>query len=91
MEIQHGKNSDNAMFYIEKDNELLAELYYVQQGDRIMIEHTEVSEKLAGKGAGKKLVDAAVAYAREQHLKVVPMCAFAKKVMERSDEYKDVL
>jgi len=38
----------------------------------MIIEHTEVSEKLANKGVGKELV-AAVNYAREQNFKIRPL------------------
>ena len=55
------------------------------------IEHTEVSDALAGQGVGRKLVDAAVAWARAERVKVTPQCPFARKVIEREPAMRDVL
>jgi uncharacterized protein len=59
--------------------------------DRIIIEHTEVSDILRGKNIGKQLVTGAVAYARKNNLKIVPLCPFAKSVFEKVKEFQDVL
>ncbi|MBC7388416.1 MAG: N-acetyltransferase, partial [Opitutaceae bacterium] len=68
-----------------------AEIQYVlEKDDRLIIQHTFVPESLSGKGIGKLLVDKTVQYARDHHLKVVPVCSFAKKIME-ADTYQDVL
>lgn len=93
MEIQHESNSSKGAFYIEIDGERLGEMTYTKAGDdRIIIDHTEVSDKLRGKGAGVQLVKASVLYAREKGLKIIPLCPFAKSVFERKhEEYKDVL
>jgi uncharacterized protein len=50
-----------------------------------------VSDKIAGKGVGKQLVDAAVEFARANGHKIKPFCPYAKKVLERTKEYTDVL
>lgn len=64
---------------------------YVWSGeDKIIIDHTEVSEKLGGKGIGKQLVHKAVEMAREKHIKIL-LCPFAKKVFDKTEDYKDVL
>jgi predicted GNAT family acetyltransferase len=55
------------------------------------IEYVEVNPSLRGKGVGKQLVDAAVAWAREQGRRVEPLCSYARAVMSRSKEYDDVL
>lgn len=59
--------------------------------DTIIIDHTEVSEALKGKGAGKQLVTAAVEYARQNGIKIIPLCPFARSVFEKVREYHDVL
>lgn len=70
----------------------LAEMTFSMAGDRLLIiDHTEVSDALRGKGAGKQLVEAAVLYAREKKLKVMPLCPFAKAVFEKTKSYHDVL
>lgn len=65
---------------------------YVMAGPAIMIiDHTEVSSSLKGQGVGKQLVAKGVAFARERHLTVVPLCPFAKAEFEKHAEYGDVL
>lgn len=92
MEIKHRLVGNKGLFFIEENGEMLAEMTYSKAGDtRIIIDHTEVSDKLKGKGAGKQLVAAAVEHARKNKLKVLPLCPFAAAVFEKTPEYNDVL
>ena len=59
--------------------------------EMIIIDHTEVSDRLRGKGAGLQLVTAAVDYARENKIKILPLCTFAKSVFDRTPTFHDVL
>lgn len=65
---------------------------YVWAGDdKFIIDHTEVYPEFGGRGFGRKLVDAAVEFARENNLKIIPLCPYAKGVFDKTDEIKDVL
>ncbi|WP_372634812.1 GNAT family N-acetyltransferase [Fodinibius sp.] len=55
------------------------------------MDHTEVSDKLRGENIGKTLVEHAVNHARKNDLKVIPLCPFAKSVIERDESLQDVL
>ncbi|QDP86109.1 N-acetyltransferase [Chryseobacterium sp. SNU WT5] len=55
------------------------------------ITHTEVDQEFGGKGLGKELVKAVVEYAKDNHYKIIASCPYAKKTMERTPEFKDVL
>jgi len=57
----------------------------------MVIKHTEVREELRGKNAGYRLVHAAVAYARTNNIKIVPLCPFARSVFKKKLEFADVL
>jgi len=59
--------------------------------DKFIIDHTEVNPDFAGQSVGKKLVMAAVEYARENNLKILPLCPFAKSVFDRTKEIQDLL
>ena len=88
-QIEHGPKG---AFVIKENNERLAEMTYSKAGDKlIIIDHTEVSDALRGKGAGKQLVRAAVEFARKQNLKILPLCPFAKAIFDKTPEFKDVL
>jgi len=92
MDIRHEAGSKKGAFVIDADGERLAKLeYFVSAPGEITVYHTEVDEKLRGQRIGDKLVAAAVTYARENKLKVVPTCPFAKKVIDRTPEFQDVL
>lgn len=92
-EITHEDNGQKGRFYMHAGNADLAQMVYLWSGkDKIIIEHTEVDEQLKGQGAGKKLLVQLVAWARDKHLKIIPLCPFAKAMMEKNtEEYKDVL
>lgn len=92
MEIRHEHSGNKGAFYIEQDGRRVAEMTYSQAGDtKIIIDHTGVGEELRGTGAGKKLVLAAVDWAREKGLHILPLCPFAKSVFDRTPEIRDVL
>lgn len=88
-QIEHGSKG---AFVIKENNKLLAEMTYSKAGDKlIIIDHTDVSDVLRGKGAGKQLVSAAVEFARKQGIKILPLCPFAKAIFDKTPAYKDVL
>ena len=92
MEIKREEDGKRGAFYIEQDGERVAEMTYVRAGEsRILVDHTEVSDSLRGTGAGKKLVVAGVEYVREMGLKLVPVCPFAKAMIDKNPELQDVL
>lgn len=92
MLIQNKEAGNKGIFFIEMENEKLAELDYSLSPGIMIINHTEVDEKLKGKNVGYQLVNHAAEYARTNNLKIIPLCPFAKKVFDkRKDEYSDVL
>jgi predicted GNAT family acetyltransferase len=92
MEIQKEDNSKKGRFFVEEDKQTLAEMTYVWSGaDKIIIDHTEVNEKLKGQSIGKQMLAKAVAFARQNHLKIMPLCPFAQSVFDKEESYQDVL
>ena len=59
-------------------------------GDTIDLQHTSVPDALKGGGYGSALARAALAHAREKHLKVIPTCEFVRAFMARHKEYDDL-
>ena len=92
MKIQQKDDDKTGMFFIEQDDKIVAKLVYSWRGkDRIIIEHTEVKDVLKGKGTGKELVAKSVEFAREKGVKIIPFCSFAKSIIDKTDEFQDVL
>lgn len=59
-----------------------AYLEYIQTRVNFVISHTEVPKEAEGNGAGSTLVEAALAYAQEADLPVIPICSFARAYIE---------
>mgnify|MGYP000627248469 CR=1 FL=1 len=92
MDILHTNKDSKGEFYIEKDGKRIAEMTYSKAGtDKIIIDHTEVSDEGRGKGFGKQLVRRGVEFARENDITVLPLCPFAKATIQKTPEFQDVL
>lgn len=92
VKIKREDNGKRGQFVIVENDELAGKMTYTWAGEnKFIIDHTEVDENFGGKGYGKKLVMAAVEYARENDLKIIPLCPFAKKVFDRTEDIQDVL
>ena len=92
MNIQHEISENKGRFYYEIENKQMAEMTYSNAGpDKIIIDHTEVDPSLKGQGVGYALVHAAVEFAREKNVKILPLCPFAAAVFKKKSDYNDVL
>ena len=85
-EVVVENNESRHRFEIRMDGHLAKLNYRVNDGEIDLI-HTEVAEELGGRGLGNKLVEAALAYARDNKLKVVPSCSFVSKYLSRHPEW----
>ena len=92
MKVEHEETGRKGTFFVEENGERVAELAYFKSGtDAINIYHTEVDEKLRGKGVGEQLLKAAVDRARQNNIKILATCPYAHKVMDGTPEYRDIL
>jgi uncharacterized protein len=72
-------------------NGVLAQVAYRISGDVITYTHTEVPESLAGKGIANMLAVAALEYAKDNNLKVIPQCPFIATYIKRHQEYQPLV
>jgi len=91
MEIKNEEHHHAGVFYIDDNGNRQGEMRYLTRDNVMNIYHTEVNEQLQGKHMGEKLVEAGVNFARENHLKILPTCTFARSVFNRVKAYADVL
>jgi hypothetical protein len=56
---------------------------YRLEGKTLYINHVEAPQELRGKGAAGKLMQEIADYAREQNLKIVPICGYAANWLQR--------
>ena len=85
-------NGTKGQFFVSVDGKQEGKMTFVFAGDdKIIIDHTEVNPGNNGKGFGKMMVMKAVEYARENNIKILPLCPFAKSVFDKTPEISDVL
>jgi predicted GNAT family acetyltransferase len=92
MEVKNQNDGKRGVFFIEDDDKEIGLMHYIFSGPgKMIIDHTEVDEAYEGKGLGRQLVKAGVEYAREHHMKILPLCPFAKKIFDITPDFADVL
>jgi uncharacterized protein len=66
----------------------LAVAEYRRDGDRMLFTHTEVPPQFRGHGLAETLVLFGLGVARQENLKVVPLCSYVARVLARHPEYR---
>lgn len=85
-------NSEKNRFEYSIDNHTAVADYILTKDGRIVLTHTEVPKSMEGQGIGSRLAKAAFSYAKENGLKVMPLCPFmASFVRRHRDEYAGIL
>ncbi len=81
---------EKQQFEISSEGQL-AFLQYQLLDSQLILIHTEVPPELEGKGFGSALAKAGLEYARQNQLKVVPLCPFVRSYLQRHPEYQDLI
>jgi len=83
-------NEAEQQFQVRLGDEVaFAEYRMVDHG--IILPHTVVPESFEGKGVGSALAKAALGYAREHELKVIPLCPFMAGYIAKHPEWHDIV
>lgn len=78
-------------FNLSESGDKIGEMVISISGSNLTVYHTEVDPELEGKGYAKQLLDAMAAYAREHHLKVIPLCPYVNVQFKRHpQDYTDI-
>lgn len=64
--------------------------YSDTKGGKWIIDHTYVDPNHRNQQIGEQLVKAVVEWAREENVKLLPLCPFAKREFEQTPDYADV-
>jgi predicted GNAT family acetyltransferase len=92
MTIEHLNETKSGYFKAVVHKEEIGKMAYTWSGtDTFIIDHTEVNPDFTGQSVGKKMVLEAVQYARENNLKIIPTCSFAKSLFDKTKEIQDLL
>lgn len=88
----HRQETDSRGAYTAKVPGGTAEMTYSRAGEGMIIaDHTAVPDAARGQGVGKALIERAVADARKEGRKIVPLCPYAKAEIKKHREWQDVL
>lgn len=89
--IEREDNGKKGRWVIYEDENEAGEMTFTWAGEsKFIIDHTGVNENYNGKGYGKQLVMEAIDFARQNNLKIIPLCPYAKKVMDKDSSTNDV-
>ena len=68
----------------------LSKLDYIQDGKNFVITHVGVHPELRGQGVAGRIVEASLAHARENSLRVIPMCSYAAAYIRRNPQHAEL-
>jgi predicted GNAT family acetyltransferase len=92
MEIIQEKGTTKGAFFAKENDRVIGEMTYVWSGNHsFTIDHTEVDDRYQGLGVGKKMVEKAVEFARENNYTIYPLCPFVRGFFDKNPTYSDVL
>lgn len=91
MSIEVTNNEQAGRFEVKLDGETAFAEYQLKRDGSIVFPHTVVPEAFEGQGIGSALVKHGLAHAREQGLKVIPLCSFFAGYIARHPEYLDLV
>ena len=84
------QNPERKRFEVKVSNKL-AVCEYIQLTGKIIFTHTAVPPGLEGMGIGSSLARKGLKYARENQLKVQPLCPYIAGYMKKHPEEQDLL
>lgn len=90
--VKREEGSGALEFVLQVDGERLGSLDFARPEPGVLrIDYVEVAPELRGSGLGRRLVEAAVEWAREENMKIVPICGYARAVITRDPAMSKLL
>ena len=92
IEIKQVNEGIKGRFVAMDDSKQAGAIFYTLAGEsKMILNHTEVDNAYRGKSIGKKILNYIVEFSRENDIKIIPLCPFAKSVFEKTESMRDVL
>jgi predicted GNAT family acetyltransferase len=90
--IEHEEHGDRGAFFVLQNGKRIAELTYSRTAAQLAtIDHTQVDPALRGQGIARRLLDAAVNWARANQVKFSSTCSYASAQFVQDRSIRDVL
>lgn len=87
--VQHNDELDRYEALL--DGELIGQLDYRIDGDRIVMFHTEVDRRHGGRGIAGQLAEVALRRAQADELRVVPSCSYIGDYIARNPQHLELV
>lgn len=92
MKVEQVNTNFSGYFVATEDNNEAGKLIYKWDDPTTMvILSTAVNSAFKGRGVGKDLVVATAEYAKENGIKIIAQCPYAKGQLEKMPEYSELL
>lgn len=90
--FEHEEAGAKGTFSLINEDKIVARMTYSRlDSNNIIVDHTAVDPNSKGEGHGKAIVEQLVLRARGNDQKVMPLCPFAKGVIEKNSDWHDIL
>jgi hypothetical protein len=89
--IEVADTPDRERYELSIDGEVVGFAVYRARARLIAFVHTEVEERLQGRGLADRLIRFALEDARARDLAVLPFCPFVKAFIERHREFEPLV
>jgi len=73
------------------DGAVVGHLLYEMRGGRLLLLHTEIDDAHEGRGLGTALIRGALDDIRTRGLKILPVCPFVERFIEKHPDYDDLV
>jgi uncharacterized protein len=83
--------SDARRYEFHVDDKLAAIEDYELDGNAMTLKHTEAQPEFKGQGIAEEFVIALLKDARQRNLKVIPECSYVVKLMNKHQEFIDLV
>ena len=87
LEVTH--NEAQNTFELSIDGHL-SKLDYMRDGNNFIIAHVGVYPEFRGQGVAGKIMEASLEYARQNSLRVIPMCSYAAHYIRKNPQYREL-
>jgi predicted GNAT family acetyltransferase len=87
LEVNHNEAERTFEVWIEGH---LSKLDYIRDGKNFVITHVGVYPEFRGQGVAGKIVEAGLQYAKQNSLRVIPMCGYAAAYIRRNPQYMEL-
>ncbi len=84
-------NAEKQRYEVRDDDAVVGYTQYPPDDDgRLVFDHTEIDKGYSGQGLGGKLVGFALDDVRERGKRIVAICSYVDKFIEKHPDYRDL-